>query len=151
MIKQLLLSAWLLLLGCQLVKAESFDPERQRIIVTSDGEIDDQCSLVRFLLYANEWDIEAIITSSSQYHWHGHKWEGDTWYRRFYDAYKQVWPNLVKHDSRYPSIEELEKKTFLGNVEQEGEMGFITEGSQRIVEVLLDHRDPFCPFFHFQP
>lgn len=142
MIKQLLLSAWLLLLGCQLVKAESFDPERQRIIVTSDGEIDDQCSLVRFLLYANEWDIEAIITSSSQYHWHGHKWEGDTWYRRFYDAYKQVWPNLVKHDSRYPSIEELEKKTFLGNVEQEGEMGFITEGSQRIVEVLLDHRDP---------
>ena len=31
--------------------------ERPRIIATTDGEIDDQCSLVRFLLYANEWDI----------------------------------------------------------------------------------------------
>ena len=47
---------------------------RPRVIVTSDGEIDDECSMVRFLLYANEWDVEGIITSSSQYHWHGHSW-----------------------------------------------------------------------------
>lgn len=143
MIRHLFLSALLFVLGFQFSKAQSSqDPERLRIIVTSDGEIDDQCSLVRFLLYANEWDIEAIITSSSQYHWHGHKWEGDTWYRPFYDAYGQVWPTLVKHDSRYPTLEELEKKTFLGNVELEGEMGFVTDGSQRIVEVLLDESDP---------
>ena len=116
--------------------------DRIRVIVTSDGEIDDQCSLVRFLLYANEWDIEAIITSSSQYHWHGHKWEGDTWYQPFYDAYAKVWHNLIKHDKRYPTVEELRRKTFLGNVKQEGEMGFVTEGSQRIVEILLDKTDP---------
>ena len=36
-------------------------------------------SMVRFFLYANEWDIEGIITSSSQYHWQGHKWAGDDW------------------------------------------------------------------------
>jgi hypothetical protein len=41
--------------------------EKPRVIATSDGEIDDECSMVRFLLYANEWDIEGIITSSSQY------------------------------------------------------------------------------------
>lgn len=52
------------------------ETNRPRVIVTTDGEIDDECSLVRFLLYANEWDIEGIITSSSQYHWHGHKWAG---------------------------------------------------------------------------
>ena len=52
---------------------KSATPEKTRVIVTSDGEIDDECSLVRFLLYANEWDIEGIITSSSQYHWHGHQ------------------------------------------------------------------------------
>jgi putative cell wall-binding protein len=40
-------------------------PEKLRVIVTSDAEIDDQCSMVRFLLYANEWDIEGIITTSS--------------------------------------------------------------------------------------
>ena len=43
--------------------------DKTRVIVTSDGEIDDECSLVRFLLYTNEWDVEGIITSSSQYHW----------------------------------------------------------------------------------
>ena len=44
--------------------AAAVDDDRLRIIVTSDGEIDDQCSLVRFLLYSNEWNLEAIITSS---------------------------------------------------------------------------------------
>lgn len=74
---------------------------RSRVIVTSDGEIDDECSMVRFLLYANEWDIEGIVTSSSQYHWHGHKWAGDDWaegptairvgdqWRVYYDRYRQ--------------------------------------------------------------
>jgi hypothetical protein len=37
--------------------------DRPRVIVTSDGEIDDECSFVRFLLYANEWDIEGIIAN----------------------------------------------------------------------------------------
>lgn len=53
--------------------------QKTRVIVTSDGEIDDECSMVRFLLYANEWDVEGIITTSSQYHWRGHKWAGDDW------------------------------------------------------------------------
>ncbi len=114
---------------------------RPRVIVTSDGEIDDECSLVRFLLYANEWDIEGIITSSSQYHWRGHKWAGDDWAKPYLDAYAKVHPNLVKHDSRYPTPEYLRARTFLGNVKAEGEMDEVTAGSQRIVEVLLDESD----------
>jgi len=115
--------------------------EKPRVIVTSDGEIDDECSLVRFLLYANEWDIEGIITSSSQYHWHGHKWAGDDWVQPYLDAYAKVHPNLVKHDSEYPTAEYLQERTFLGNVEAEGEMDVITPGSQHIVKVLLDESD----------
>ena len=42
--------------------------QKPRVIVTTDGEIDDECSMVRFLLYANEFDVEGIITSSSQSH-----------------------------------------------------------------------------------
>ena len=38
---------------------------KPRIIVTSDGEIDDECSLVRFLLYTNEWDVEGIVATTS--------------------------------------------------------------------------------------
>ena len=53
--------------------------EKPRIIVTSDGEIDDQCSMIRFMLYTNECDVEGIVTSSSQYHWQGHRWAGDNW------------------------------------------------------------------------
>lgn len=111
---------------------------KPRIIVTSDGEIDDECSFVRFLLYANEWNIEGIITSSSQYHWQGHKWAGDDWAVPYLNAYAQVYQNLLKHDSHYPTPQYLTAHTFLGNVEKEGEMDAITAGSQHIVKVLLD-------------
>ncbi len=117
------------------------EAEKPRIIVTSDGEIDDECSLVRLLLYANNMEIEGIITSSSQYHWQGHKWAGDDWYAPYYKAYSEVYQNLVLHDKEYPSPEHLESITFLGNVESEGEMDKKTEGSQHIVKVLLDETD----------
>ncbi len=115
--------------------------EKPRVIVTSDGEIDDECSMVRFLLYANEWDIEGIVTSSSQYHWQGHRWAGDDWIDPYLEAYAQVYPNLKKHDPAYPTPETLRERTVLGNVKSEGEMDEITAGSQLIVKVLLDETD----------
>ena len=108
--------------------------DKPRVIVTSDGEIDDECSIVRFLLYANEWDIEAIVTSSSQYHWQGHKWAGDDWVQPYLDAYARVYPNLVKHDSEYPTPEFLRSRTALGNVKSEGDMEEETAGSRLIVK-----------------
>ena len=118
-------------------------PPRPRVLVTTDGEIDDECSMVRFLLYANEWDVEGIVTSSSQYHWQGSKlWAGNDWLRRYLDAYAIVHANLVQHDPRYPSADFLRARVFTGNVKAEGEMDEITPGSQRIVEVLLDASDP---------
>jgi len=49
---------------------------KPRIIATTDGEIDDRCSMVRFLMYANEWNIEGIIYSSSGFHCKGKSWAG---------------------------------------------------------------------------
>lgn len=115
--------------------------EKPRLIATTDGEVDDQCSLVRFLLYANEWDIEGIVTSSSQYHWQGHRWAGDDWVDPFLEAYEEVYPNLVQHDPDYPSPDYLRERTRLGNVKAEGEMEEVTEGSELIVNVLLDDTD----------
>jgi hypothetical protein len=114
---------------------------KTRVIVTTDGEIDDECSMVRFLLYANEWDIEGIITSSSQYHWQGHKWAGDDWVQPYLDAYAKVYPNLIQHESGYPTPAYLQVRTLLGNVKAEGEMEEVTAGSQLIVKVLLDESD----------
>jgi len=115
--------------------------DRPRVIVTSDGEIDDECSMIRFMLYANQWDIEGIVTSSSQYHWQGHSWAGDDWIEPYLDAYAQVYPNLVKHDPAYPTPAYLRERTALGNVKAEGEMEEVTVGSQLITKALLDNSD----------
>ncbi len=114
---------------------------KPRVIVLTDAEIDDQCSMVRFLLYANDFDIEGIITTSSQYHAHGHNWAGDDWMDSYLDAYAKVYPNLKQNDPDYPTPDYLKAHTFLGNVEKEGEMDSITPGSQHIVKVLLDESD----------
>jgi hypothetical protein len=114
---------------------------KPRVIVTTDAEIDDECSMIRFLLYTNEWDVEGIVTTSSQYHWHGHDWLGDDWLEPYLDAYARVYPNLVKHDARYTAPEYLRERTVLGNVKAEGEMEEVTPGSELIVKVLLDETD----------
>ena len=118
MIKRILLL--LCYITCLLPQCLAGTNEKQRVIVTSDGEIDDECSIVRFLLYANEWDIEGIITSSSQYHWQGHKWAGDDWINPYLDAYEKVYDNLKKHDKDYPTPQYLRERTVLGNVKAEG-------------------------------
>ncbi|MBN7810779.1 DUF1593 domain-containing protein [Algoriphagus sp. H41] len=131
----------LLLLGFYEGKAQKKKSEKTRVLVTSDGEIDDQCSIVRFLFYVNEWDVEGIITSSSQYHAHDHNWPGDDWIDPYLDAYAKDYPNLVKHDPDYPTPAFLRERTLLGNVKTEGEMTEITPGSELIVKVLLDETD----------
>lgn len=139
--KSVLMLALILCLTACAGKKRQVDENKIRIIVTSDGEIDDECSLARFLLYTNEWEVEGIVTSSSQYHWHGHNWAGDDWIEPYLEAYAEVYPSLVLHDPDYPSPEYLSSVTFLGNVEAEGEMELITPGSQHIVELLLDESD----------
>lgn len=121
--------------------SDAWAAEKTRVIVTSDGEVDDECSLVRFLLYANEWDIEGIVTSSSQYHWQGHRWAGDDWAEPYLEAYAKVHANLLQHDSEFPTPEYLKKRTLLGNVKSEGDMEHETPGSALIVSALLDASD----------
>jgi hypothetical protein len=126
---------------CLLFVGNVLATEKTRVIVTSDGEVDDECSLVRFLLYANEWDIEGIITSSSQYHWQGHKWAGDDWIDPYLNAYEKIYPNLSLHDTDFPSPNYLKRISLLGNVKSEGDMESPSAGSQHIVKVLLDSSD----------
>ncbi|MDW7691900.1 DUF1593 domain-containing protein [Flammeovirgaceae bacterium SG7u.111] len=128
-------------ISCTNNKAKTGIEIKPRVIVTSDGEIDDECSMVRFLLYANEWDVEGIVTSSSQYHWQGHKWAGDNWLEPYLEAYAEVYPNLTLHDKNYPTPEHIQSIAFLGNVAAEGEMDSITPGSEHIAKVLLDESD----------
>ncbi|MCP5547389.1 MAG: DUF1593 domain-containing protein [Akkermansiaceae bacterium] len=130
--------------------------ERPRVIVTTDGEADDQASMVRFLLTVNEFEVEAIVNSSSQFHWVGpgaetgfnayHRFE---WFKDFLDLYAQVYPNLLLHDANYPSPEYLQSRWKVGNITASsgaaagiGEDDIRTEGAKLIAEILLDDTDP---------
>ncbi len=55
------------------------EPTRPRIVVTADPELDDNNSLIRFLLHSCELDVEGLIYASSGYHWKGDG-KGTKWY-----------------------------------------------------------------------
>jgi len=143
--KQILFITLLLLISLVTTQNTAFAKavkadKRPRIIATTDGEIDDRCSMVRFLLYANEWDIEGIIISSSKFHWDGHRWAGIKWIDGQIDQYAKVYNTLKQHATGFPSPKELKSKVWVGNISNVGAMDKDTPGSDRIVEVLLDNK-----------
>lgn len=113
-------------------------PPKPRIIATTDGEIDDRCSMIRLLMYANEFRIEGLIYSSSRFHWLGNTWSGIEWINAQIDQYARVYPHLRENADGYPTPEELKKRVYVGNIENVGEMDRETPGADRIVQVLLD-------------
>ncbi len=146
----------LMLVSCK--NTVSSEQSKPRTIVTSDGEIDDFDSFIRFLLYVNEFDIEGLIYSSSRFHWSGDgkgtvvttqrrgvtvsrtslRWCGTEWMQNFIDEYSMVYDNLLKHDDSYPDPDYLKSLIKIGNIEFEGDMSKDTEGSDWIKSILLD-------------
>ena len=134
---------------------------KPRTIVTTDGELDDVDSFIRMLLYTNEYKVEGLIVSSSQWHYKGDgkgtkfisememtkklygertelRWPGEQWIYDLVDAYGKVYPNLVKHSKDYPTHKYLRDRIRIGNIDFEGEMAKDTEGSDFIKAKLLD-------------
>jgi hypothetical protein len=119
--------------------------ERPRIIIETDagGDPDDEQSLVRFLLYANDFDIEGIIANRPMAR------EGENKNRertglaiaqQLVRAYGACHEKLVQHDARYPIDEQLLKRTVPGYNDRE-------EGV-RLIIAAVDADDPrpvwFC-------
>ncbi|MCP5534002.1 MAG: DUF1593 domain-containing protein [Akkermansiaceae bacterium] len=121
------------------------DEQRPRVIVTTDGEADDRCSMVRFLLTCNEFDVEGIVNSSSQFHWDGgegwHAFHPVAWVKDSIELYAKVHENLRRHDPRYPAPADLLGKWKVGNTSAIGEDRKRTEGAELIARVLLDKTD----------
>ncbi|WP_370479228.1 DUF1593 domain-containing protein [Tamlana flava] len=115
---------------------------KPRVIVTTDGEADDRASMVRFLLTSNEFEVEGIINSSSQFHWVGgegwHAFHPVTWVKDFIELYEKVYGNLILHDPNFPKPEYLLRKWKVGNIDGIGEDDIRTEGAALITQVLLD-------------
>jgi hypothetical protein len=102
---------------------------RPRVIVLSDigNEPDDQMSLVRFLLYSNEFDVEALIASTST--WQKSAVHPETM-RSVISAYGRVRANLLLHAQGWPTAEQLDARVFSG---QPG-YGLASTGADRMSE-----------------
>ena len=132
----ILLSLLLLVQFSQLLYAQ--ENQKRRVIVLTDIEADpdDAESMVRFLTYANEWDIEGLIATTSI---HQKTRVAPESIKKILLAYQKVQPNLLKHEKGYPSYEQLLSKVKKGlpvyGMEGVGESKD-SEGSDWIIQVL---------------
>ena len=95
-------------------------PARLRVVIETDagGDPDDEQSLVRFLLFANEWDVEGIIANRARARDGENRNPERTGIgivRRMLAAYGECRTNLVLHDTRYPTPGQLNVVTVAGD------------------------------------
>ena len=94
----------------------TYGQEKRRIIVLTDPNIDirketdDAMSLVRLMVYSNEFDIEGLIATCS----HNMEYRYVKPIHDAIDAYELVLPNLRNHADGYPSPNSLRAVTALG-------------------------------------
>ena len=145
----------------------SVNDAKPRIVITTDPELDDNNSLIRFLLYSCDVNVEGLIYASSGYHWKGDG-KGTKWYvpgreyarfgldtcpctswrwakdERFInnavDAYAKAYANLKVHNPDYPSPEVLKSKIRFGNIEFDGDISKNSPGSDLIKSLMLDDK-----------
>lgn len=114
--------------------------ERPRLLVLTDigGDPDDQQSVIRLMVYANEFDIEGLIASAS-----GTPGELKTaqtrpdLIREIVSAYGKVRTNLAQHEDGWPAADDLLSCVKSGNANRGADYigaEHDTEGSQWIVE-----------------
>jgi hypothetical protein len=117
------MTRWIILVclaAAPCVAHEFGGPElRPRVIIETDagGDPDDEQSLVRLLVYANDLDIEGIIANRPVARDRENKnpiRDGLGIVRAQVNAYGQCYANLVQHDPRFPTPEQLLTRTVAG-------------------------------------
>ena len=132
---------FLLLLSLTAAFAQQSTKHRVLVLTDIEADPDDAQSLIRFLLYANEWDVEGLIATTSI---HQKTFVAPESIHAILEAYRQVHPNLLLHEENFPNIENLTKVVKKGlpvyGMEGVGE-GKDSEGSEWIIKV-LEKNDP---------
>lgn len=127
-----------LLVACPPSRAVAEPPDRLRLFIETDagGDPDDEQSLVRFLLYTNEWDVEGIACTRPETR-RGENLNpaptGLAIVHRIVDAYAESFPRLREH-AVFPDPGSLHRLTVDG-----------TEASDAAVALLIaavDRDDP---------
>jgi hypothetical protein len=143
-------SSWLLFVAAFLslmsaLAVHGQETQRLRIIIETDagGDPDDEQSLVRFLLYVNEWDVEGIIANRPEAR-DGENLNtertGLAIVRRMVAAYGDCYDKLKQHDPRYPAPDQLMSRVVPGYDDR--------EDGVRLIIAAVDRDEPrpvwFC-------
>jgi hypothetical protein len=142
--------------------------KKPRVVITADPELDDNNSMIRYVLMSDGYQTEGLIYTSSQFHWKGDgkgtlfsvpnreynrngrnvcpcthwRWApNERFIDDIVDAYEKAYPNLKIHSKDYPVPAQLRSTIKWGNVDFEGEMDHDTDGSNLIKSLLLDDID----------
>lgn len=111
---------------------------KERVIVLTDieNEPDDTQSMIRFLVYSNQWDVEGLVATTSV---HQQNKTSAASIHRLVDAYGKVRENLQLHEPGFPTEE------YLHSIIREGRpdfgmnavgKGMDSPGSGQIIEVV---------------
>jgi hypothetical protein len=111
---------------------------KPRVVILTDisNEPDDQMSLVRFLTYADEFDVEGVIATTSCWKRNNPDFGA---IRRVIGAYARVYDNLKLHSPHYPSpdlLRRVAKRGVNGYGMQAAAEQLDNEGVRHIVSVL---------------
>lgn len=126
----------LLVLFTSISNAQNYTKRRVLVLTDIEADPDDSQSLIRFLTYSNEWDVEGLIATTSI---HQKNRVAPETIHVILNAYNKIWPNLIKHEKGYPTSQELSLKVKKGlpvyGMEGVGK-GYDSEGSEWIIKVL---------------
>lgn len=123
--------------------------EKPRVFVLTDigNEPDDQMSLTRFLLYANELNVEGLVATTST--WQRERVHTDM-IELVLGHYGEVQPNLAKHAAGFPGVEQLKAVVAPGQASYglaaTGE-GKSSAGSDLLVKAIERSTDANHPLF----
>jgi Protein of unknown function (DUF1593) len=123
--------------------------KKMRVIMTSDfppigvvksgyvpdnqkSDPDDMQSMVRFLLYANEFDVEGLVASAGTFAMTAEKKN----ILGVIDQYEKVYENLKTHDENYPTADYLRTVTYEGRANNNGLSIKFGCGNQSYTEII---------------
>jgi len=120
--------------------------QKPRILITTDigGDPDDTQSLIRLMVYNNEFEVEGLISSAS-----GTRGELENaiirpdLIKEIIEGYRQVYASLITHDEGFKSADDLHAVVKEGNMYRGWDnvgTGKDTEGSDWIIK-MVDRQD----------
>ena len=81
------------------------------VLTDIENEPDDAMSMVRFLVYSNQWDVEGLVATTSIHQ----KNKVAPWrIREIVDAYAKVRDNLELHERGFPTADFLRARIVEG-------------------------------------